>query len=285
MASLRILVAEGNERAMRDRTQAQFGATPGERYAEEIRLAWPGAVVDLVAPADGERTGPSLSAYDGVAITGSALNAYHDTPVVRRQVEFARSVFESGANFFGSCWGLQIAAMAAGGLVERNGRGREVAFARSIWLTDAGEGHPMHASRPPAFDAPAIHGDHVVRLPADAVVTAANAVSEVQAAEIRHGGGTFWGTQYHPEYAIGDIADIIARYGGTLVEEGNFDTLGALEVHVSDLRRLDADPALRSVAWRYGIADEVIDRKRRMTEISNWLARCAATQKTKRATA
>ena len=38
MASLRILVAEGNESAMRARTKARFGATPGERYAEEIRI-------------------------------------------------------------------------------------------------------------------------------------------------------------------------------------------------------------------------------------------------------
>lgn len=285
MASLRILVAEGNESEMRARTKARFGATPGERYAEEIRLAFPGAKVDLVAPADDERTIAALADYDGVAITGSALNAYHDTPVVRRQVEFARSVFESGVNFFGSCWGLQMAVTASGGMVERNARGREVAYARNLWLTDKGRSHPMHAGRAPAFDAPAIHGDHVTGLPAGAVVTATNAVSEVQAAEIRHAGGTFWGTQYHPEFSIGDIADIIARYGQTLVDEGNFDDIAQLEAYVADLRRLDAAPSLQSVAWRLGIAPEVIAREARMTEISNWLALCAANRRHKEAVA
>ena len=196
--------------------------------------------------------------------------------MVRRQVEFARSVFDSGVNFFGSCWGLQMAVMAAGGTVERNARGREVAYARNLWLTDAGRSHSMHAGRAPAFDAPAIHGDHVTGLPADAIVTATNAVSEVQAAEIRHVGGTFWGTQYHPEFSIGDIADIIARYGQTLVDEGNFDDLAQLEAYVADIRRLEAEPSLQSVAWRLGIAPEVISREARMTEISNWLAHCAA---------
>ena len=43
----------------------------------------------------------------------------------------------------------------------------------------------MHATRDAVFDAPAIHSDIVTRLPQGSIVTAHNAMSEVQAAEIR----------------------------------------------------------------------------------------------------
>ena len=65
-------------------------------------------------------------------------------------VALLRHALDSGVNFFGSCWGLQMAVMAAGGTVERNARGREVAYARNLWLTDAGRSHSMHAGRAPA---------------------------------------------------------------------------------------------------------------------------------------
>lgn len=273
MAGLRILVAEGNERTTRELHRKAYGATPGERYAEEIRALRPGTRVDIVCPSDGGAS-PAPGGYHGVAVTGSALNAYNDVPEVRRQVEFARYVFETGLPFFGSCWGLQIAAIAAGGAVERNPAGREVAYAREIYLTGEGTRHPMHRGRPPAFSAPAIHGDHIVHLPGSATVTASNAVSAIQAAEIFHAGGVFWGTQYHPEFSLEDIANVIFRYGQVLVEEGNFSSLDELEAYAGDILRLARDPGQTSIAWRYGISRDVMERSARMTEIANWLDFC-----------
>ena len=49
---------------------------------------------------------------------------------------------------FGSCWGLQIAAVAAEGDVQRNPLGREVGIARRILPTDPGRSHPMLEGRP-----------------------------------------------------------------------------------------------------------------------------------------
>jgi GMP synthase (glutamine-hydrolysing) len=60
---------------------------------------------------------------------------------------------------------LQLATVAAGGEVAPNLRGREVAFARKIILTEACRSHAMHHRRAAGFDAPAIHGDVVTRLP------------------------------------------------------------------------------------------------------------------------
>jgi len=59
----------------------------------------------------------------------------------------------------------------------------------------------------------------VTRLPQGAIITAWNTMSEVQAAEIRLGGGVFWGVQYHPNIGLRDIAAVVRRYGEMLVIE------------------------------------------------------------------
>lgn len=276
MAPLRFLVAEGNVREMRERVAAQTGATPAEGYARVLREIAPGSSVDIVQPADpgANLPGPDgLQGYDGVAITGSALNVYKAEPAALAQVEFARSVFASRVPFFGSCWGLQVATVAAGGSVRANPRGREVGFARRLWLTEAGRGHGLHAGRPPAFDAPAVHMDEVEALPEGAIVTATNALSEVQGAEIRHDGGTFWGVQYHPEYGFRDIAAVLSRYRPILLAEGLVGDDAALDRILADFAALDADPSRRDIAWRYGLDTEITEPGPRRTEIANWIER------------
>ena len=196
MGRLRLLVAEGNVRETRERVARLTGATPAEGYARVLAGLAPDAAVDIVHPADpgANLPGPAgLADYDGVAVTGSALNVHKGDPASLAQVEFARAVFEAGVPFFGSCWGLQIATVAAGGVVRTNPAGREVGFARKVRLTAAGLDHPMHAGRPPVYDAPAVHADEVGTIAPGTTVTATNALSEVQAAEIRHGNGVFWG--------------------------------------------------------------------------------------------
>ena len=103
-----------------------------------------------------------------------------------------RAVFASRTPAFGSCWGIQVGAVAAGGDVRRNPRGREVGFARNIAPTDAGRSHPMLAGRPPAYDAPTTHLDVVAVPPADCTVLAGNRMAAIQAAEIRVGGAALW---------------------------------------------------------------------------------------------
>ncbi len=98
-----------------------------------------------------------LEDYDGVTMTGSALNIYKGGAPVTRQIELAKAVFAAGVPFFGSCWGLQVAVTAAGGEVRANPRGREFGFARRIVLSDAGREHRLFAGKPAAFEAPTIH--------------------------------------------------------------------------------------------------------------------------------
>jgi GMP synthase (glutamine-hydrolysing) len=271
---LRLLVAEGNTSEGRSRMAAQAGETLGEGYANALRSIAPDARIDLCFPADEDPKLPApLESYDGIAITGSALNIYHGEVASLRQIEFAREIFARHIPFFGSCWGLQVAAVAAGGEVGRNPKGREVAFARKIMLNEVGRAHPLHRGRNIAFDAPAIHGDEVIRLPPDTTVTAWNALSQVQAAEIRHDGGVFWGVQYHPEFTLRDLAFILRRYGQTLVDEGFFADLAALESYAADLSVLASDQQRTDIAWRLGLGTDILQPDLRLCEIANWIDR------------
>ncbi len=245
----------------------------------------PGILCDIAVPADDGANLPDaagLESYDGVVLTGSALNIYDASPEIMRQVELMRTVFASRTPAFGSCWGIQVGAVAAGGDVRRNPRGREVGFARNIAPTDAGRAHPMLAGRPAAYDAPATHLDVVAVPPADCTVLAANRMAEIQAAEIRVGGAALWGVQYHPEFTLAEIGAIIDRRRQLLVDEGFFPTLEAGSAYVAELKTLHADPARRDLAWRHGLDDEVLDPVRRTAEIRSFIAHPVKPEKSRR---
>jgi GMP synthase (glutamine-hydrolysing) len=272
---LRLLVVEGNTAEGRARHLAVSGRTPSDAYAGVLKDLADDAVVDVCFPTDPGANIPDtdgISGYDGVAITGSSLNLWKAEPESMRQVELARAVFRARVPFFGSCWGLQVAATAAGGSVRLNPRGRELGIGRKITLTDVGRCHAMHRGRPLAFDAPTVHMDEVGVLPGDITVTATNAVTEVQAAEIRWQGGTFWGVQYHPEYTLQDVAWTLARYGGRLVDEGFYSSMTELETHVAALESLHRDPTQSGLAWRLAIDRDILDPRQRLAEIANWIS-------------
>jgi GMP synthase (glutamine-hydrolysing) len=271
-----VLVAEGSFRASRELSRQIGGFTQGERYADVLRGLAPNLRVDIYDLPDTDAPPPlPLESYDGIVITGSPLHVYEDRPEVHRQTDFARQVFEIGTPFFGSCWGLQVATVVAGGLVEMNVRGREIGFARRINLTEAGRSHPMHVGRATSYDAPAVHTDIVTRLAERTIVTATNSMSDVQAAEIRHANGVFWGVQYHPEYTLRDLTDVLVRYEETLIgTENYFRDTGDLDAYVRDLRTLGDDRSRRDIAWRYAIDEDLLDDSKRNCELRNWLSSC-----------
>ena len=102
MRPLRILIAEGNPPAMRERHAAQSGRTPSEFYGDVLSGVAEGLgetlAIDLCFPADEGANLPSgedLAGYDGVAITGSGLNLWKQERESLAQVTFARAVFGS----------------------------------------------------------------------------------------------------------------------------------------------------------------------------------------------
>ena len=273
MSSPRILVIDGNVGEIRARQIAALGYDSGNGYAQVLRRLDRALDIDIVTAADGPLKLPpniGLDNYDGVTITGSALNIYHGGAPVTRQIELAKAVFAAGVPFFGSCWGLQVAVTAAGGEVRANPRGREFGFARRIVLSDAGRAHGLFAGKPIVFEAPTIHRDEIASLPTGAQILAANDFG-VQAAVFRYGRGTFWGVQYHPEYDYVDIAAAAERYGQTLVTEGMFRDTHALEAFASDLRSLQSNPSDAALLWKYGLGESMRIEATRLREMRNWL--------------
>jgi GMP synthase (glutamine-hydrolysing) len=269
----RILVIDGNLAEVRGRQIAALGYDSGAGYARVLRRIDPTLSVDIVLPADGPPQFPSgvgLEQYDGVTMTGSALNVYNGGAPVTRQIELAKAVFAAGVPFFGSCWGLQVAVAAAGGEVRANPRGREFGFARRILLNQAGREHALFAGKPLAFEAPAIHRDEIAALPAGAEILADNDYG-LQAAWFKHERGTFWGVQYHPEYDYLDIAAAAERYGATLVTEGMFSDAAALAAFAAELRALQSDPADTTLLWKHGLGAAMRSDELRLLEIRNWL--------------
>jgi GMP synthase (glutamine-hydrolysing) len=270
----RLLVCEGNTAELRAKQVAAGGQIMSDGYADLLRELLPGAVVDICYPADPGTNLPigGLEGYDGVAITGSALNVYDGGPEVTGQIELAREVLKTKTPLFGSCWGLQVVTVAAGGTVRPNPKGREIGIGRRIALTQAGRTHPMYRGKGSVFDAVTVHLDEVEILAPGTTVLAANAQSDVQAAEIVVDGAVAWGTQYHPEFSLGDMAAIVRRYGSRLMREGFFADAAARDHYVADLETLDRNPDDKPLAWRYGMDETVLDRRVRSTEIANWIA-------------
>jgi GMP synthase (glutamine-hydrolysing) len=271
---VRLLVVEGNVRSDREAHQSSYGQTPSQSYADTVKALLPEAVCDIAMPADDGANLPDpagLESYDGVFLTGSALHIYRVAPPVQRQIDLMRAIYKSGTPCFGSCWGIQVGAVAAGGVVSANPAGREVGFARRISPSEAGRGHGLLAGRPASFDAPAVHLDAVVMPPGDATILASNGLTLMQAAEIRHDGGVFWGVQYHPEFSLGELSAILRRISPSLIAEGFRREPADVARYCDELSTLDADPGRQDIAWAHGLDAQVLDPTLRLTEIRNFL--------------
>jgi GMP synthase (glutamine-hydrolysing) len=265
---------EGNSPETRAEHVAAGGTVASRGYADLLQELLPGAVVDICFPGDEGANlpdGEALEGYDGVAITGSGLHIYDSSPAVMRQIELTRAVLATGTPVFGSCWGLQVLTVAAGGTVRKNPKGREIGFGRRIKLTDDGRKHTMYVGKPEVFNAPTVHLDEVETLAPGTTLLATNETSNVQSVEIRVNGAVAWGVQYHPEYPLREIAAIVRRIGLRLIDEGFFLDSKEIATFAGDLDTLDRNPNEKRLSWRYGISRNVLDKRLRTGEIANWL--------------
>jgi GMP synthase (glutamine-hydrolysing) len=274
MPAPRLLVMEGNSPETRAQHVAAGGTVASKGYSNLLQELLPNCVVDVCFPGDPGTNlpnGEALEGYDGMAITGSGLHVYDGGPEVTRQVELVRSVLEAGTPVFGSCWGLQVLTVAAGGSVRKNPKGREIGFGRRMKLTEAGRKHPMYIGKPDVFNAPTVHLDEVESVAPGTTVLATNEVSDVQSAEIRANGTIAWGVQYHPEYPLRELAAIVRRIGQRLITEGFFLDTAEIATFAADLDALDRDPTIGRLAWRYGISHNILNKKLRTGEVANWI--------------
>lgn len=224
---MHLLVAEGNPREIWEERVANGGFSYHKRFLSMLRILQPTATVEIAFPADRDSTLPSikqLRKFDGILWTGSSLFVNDPSPAVEQQLTFVKDIFRSTVPLYGSCWGMQLAAVVAGGKVDRCPNGREFGITDPIKLTKSGKIHPFFQGRENDFQALTVHLDEVIVAPEDAVVLASNDHSAVQAFTINSKKINFFGVQYHPEFSVDDMAYISRKILKALVEERLFNS-------------------------------------------------------------
>ncbi|HEX4840904.1 MAG TPA: type 1 glutamine amidotransferase [bacterium] len=272
--SIRLCIINGYPKPNREVLTRAGMCGADELYLRVLKKLVPDARVETLFIADLDTSLPNArqaEGYDGFIWTGSNLTIYEDDPRVVRQIEFARQIFAIGRPQFGSCWGLQMAAVAAGGEVRKNPHGREMGFARKLRLTAEGRRHPMYEGKPDVFDGFISHLDEVTRLPNGGVLLATNEHTRVQALEVKSGSGVFWATQYHPEYELAEMARLIVARADPLIKEGFFADRAALEAKVQRMETLASDPSRKDLRWDVAVGDDILDDRIRQCELRNWV--------------
>jgi len=267
----RILIVNCYPQASRENFDRQDVGHPHDLFRDFLAREAPNATTEIVYIADpgfALPDGTTIDDFDGVIWTGSDLRLGDtDDPRVARQRTFARQLLDAGTACWGSCWGIQLASVVAGGEVGVNPRGREWGIARDIALTDYAATSPMHEGKPAKFDAFIMHLDEVTALPGDVRLLATNDHTPVQAAVI----GSFWATQYHPEYNLLEMGRLIAARAAALVKEGFFDDEEAVARYADAMKALAADPGSAELRAELDVGDDIIDPALREVELRNWL--------------
>ncbi len=272
---LRFLIIDGYPKQSRDDLQTAGMKLAWGLYADMLLQHLPDAVYDILLPSDPDVEMPStkaLGAYTGIIWTGCNLSI-NDTenPSVSGQIDLARDAYEVGVPSFGSCWGIQIAAVAAGGKVEPNPKGREMGMGRKIYLTSEARNHPMFEGKPDVFEGFVSHDDMVTDVPPGSTLLAGNSFARVQALAITHKKGTFWATQYHCEYNLHEMARLIVAREKKLVAGGFFRGHEDLMHLVDRMEALATEPDRSDLRWQLAIDDDVLSDPIRQCEFVNWI--------------
>jgi len=199
-----------------------------------------GATLDLRRPYAGDDLPATLGEHDGLVVLGGSMGANDDAahawlgPVK----DLVRQAAAQGVPTWGICLGHQLCAVALGGTVVPNPRGQQVGVLDVGWCDAVGE-DPLFAPVSGPARAAQWNSDIVARLPDGAVLMAATAHGEVQAARFAP---MVWGVQWHPE-AGGDIIRVWADDDRDAAFERGVDVYEYLG-HV-----VDAEPELRAT-WQ-----------------------------------
>jgi len=270
-----ILILNGYPKQSRDSFDLSGIGHPHDFFLDFLNRYVPSAKTTLRFAADpGNILAESMNIgdFDGIIWTGSDLTIFHlDDERVTKQIAFAKAVYEHGVPSYGSCWGIQMAAVAAGGEVGKNPKGREWSIGRNIRLTEAGKRSPFLEGKPQRYNGFVMHLDEVTRIPERAKILAFNDHCEVQALEVKHQKGTFWAAQYHPEYNLLEMAKLIGARSVPLVNEGFFADREAVFRYANDMTALHEHTDDGYLRTKLDIGDDIIDARIREQELRNWI--------------
>ena len=249
---MNILLVESNPRRLIEQGYPDYA----QYFVDCLITLDPSLSFQFAAPFEAPLLDACLESINGAVFTGSSTASATDAAEYKPQMLAMERVFERGIPCWGSCAGLQLAAVVLGGRVGASPNGVEVGLARDLVLTTAGQQHAMMRARQGRkFAVPCIHRDEVRQLPRGAELLAANAHSRVQAFAYNGNGVDFWGTQYHPKLP----ASAIAREAQRLVYSQEFSQA---------LERADQDV---DTASRLGSHPAGLQVPERALELANWL--------------
>ncbi len=274
MATKRFLIPDGYNKESRARF-AEVRMRPAWQLYRDLLVKYiPDAEYDVWLSSDEETpngyTVDELKAYDGILWPGCNLTVYHDVPEVTRHIETCQKGFEAGIPQFGSCWAIQVAAVACGGECGPCDKGREMGVGQKVLLNDDATAHPMYAGKPRVFSHFMSHDDEVKRMPEGGTVLASNGWSKVQSASFKYKNGEMWAVQYHPEYDLNEVARLIEARDEKLIKLGFFKDHAALKDYTGRLDALVAEPDRKDFRWQLGIDDDIMDDGIRELEFANW---------------
>jgi len=272
---MKLLIIDGYPEKSRLQFDKVGMTLAGKLYKKMLFQHMPDAETTILYTSDDSTMLPSLEVlktYDGILWPGCNLTVYHDDDErVQRMIEIVDLAFEAGIPQFGSCWAAQIAVYVAGGKVAVNPKGREMGVARKIYLTDAGKSHPMYEGKPPVFDGFISHDDEITVMPKGATILASNDFTSIQAVDVAYKNGSFWATQYHPEYDLKEMARLIVARADKLTSEGYFNSQVDMMNYINILETIAKEPNRKDLRWMAGIDDDLLKDNIRQLEFVNWL--------------
>lgn len=203
--------------------------------SEDIKLF----VHDGVA---GELPSPDqlVGAGRGLIVSGSAGPVFEDKPWIPPLIGLLREAQARDAWMLGICFGHHALAVALGGEVGFNSRGREMGTV-PVYLTEQGRNSRLFRGFESGDLVNLIHRTHITRLPDGAARLAFNRMTPTQSFRL----GRAYGFQGHPELNAERMRELARRYGEVLVEkEGFLEDDEHLENYMSTF---SDTPAARSI--------------------------------------
>ena len=184
---------------------------------------------------------PPVQSAAAFVMTGSSSSVTERAPWMRRAEAHVREMAGGEVPFFGICFGHQLAAMALGGEVALNPRGREIGTVRVKRLAEDAIFDGIGGEE---IAANATHKDSVVRLPAGARVLAASALEPVQAFAV---GRAIRCVQFHPEIDGDAMRGYVEARAHLIAEEGG----DAEAIRARSVDAPEAEETLRNFVRRF----------------------------------
>ena len=258
MSILKLLIVEGNTKEENSNFNKAGCVPQSENFKQHIKMFESNCEINIVEPGDDSAISKiiaSLKKYDGIILTGSTLRIDDFSNEIKKHINFVKTCFKHEKKIFAACWGLQIAATAAGGKCRVAPSGPHVGIAYDIELTDEGKKHKLYSSKPHKFTTPAFNYDEVEIPPNNAVVLASNKINKFEALHFTVGNSEIWGLQYHPEIPYDYMIKLIKHRSQKLINNKSFKNETEINQHITLIEKAKVQ-----------LKDDI-----RLLELKNWL--------------